>query len=480
MQLDGVRTLITTRSLGVLSLAILIGHFAELSQPTFGTDYFYDVRASQKPFFAFMMDGRYLSEMIWHLSWNMFPPTLLFAGGLALLAAAGLIIASMLGVEDKKPAVVSTCMILFFPLFFETFAYHPLRVVVPLGIVVALLAVQAERITITAIGILLTAMLYQSSIYVAMAAVALVAAVRLADGADRRTTAKYVAARATGVVIGIALYYIVTRTVPMLGGYEPARLAQFSQTVASWSDIGETFRKVGAGLSELAFADHHFFPWEVKWLLVALYLLACASIARKSLVSLLLLLATPVLAMGVIWISKTPGMMLSDRIQYPMAFVAAGGFLIAWRYAGRLRGAVLVIGLVVVAIFALQTNIRHQFMYLRNQADIDMSSNIADRLKRLPEYKPGLPLVIVGLTRPDYLPYKIFPYDRKVFGNTTLNSAFSMTWSANRILIFFMDFIPATPADQAVGEADSAGMPAWPTEGSTAIKNGRMIVVLSQ
>lgn len=173
--------------------------------------------------------------------------------------------------------------------------------------------------------------------------------------------------------------------------------------------------------------------------------------------------------------------MLVPRQLFAFSVVYAGVFAIAWVTASQLRPVVLALGFALVVIFAFQANLWHQYMDLKNRADFDMSSAISQRVLASPDYRPDLPLVIVGTRSPDnYLPFWRFNTRGSLLPNGSLSSVYGAPWSANRMLMFFFRFARPSAADIEAATAAAMAVPEWPTQGSVAIRDGRILVVLKR
>jgi hypothetical protein len=322
-------------------------------------------------------------------------------------------------------------------------------------------------------------MLYQATLYTAVAIVVIISADMLVDGKQISDVSRYVLYRASMLFIGVIFY---TFFVHFAGVFLPyaSRLAKFASFA---STLGELFRSISLniyGLRDTLFVGHFFFPALAKWLLAALYFVALGfMIMRRKFLSFVLFIAAPGLALGASWVAFPAEKMMVDRIQFPLLFVQAAGFLVAWKYAERARPYIVTIGAVVGAVFVVQLNIWHMFLNLKNDADFDIASKIAERIRSDPNFDGKFTLVMVGTLVPDYLPQQIFPPDRKVVDNSALYSAFARPWSADRIMMFFIPFKQASIADQIAAKDIAKSMPVWPSLGSVKIVDGRMIVRLS-
>jgi hypothetical protein len=232
------------------------------------------------------------------------------------------------------------------------------------------------------------------------------------------------------------------------------------------------------------------FPLRAKLVAVAGILLVAIggwSLVRRGKVSpgryafaLTMIVLMPAAAHGANLILYPPYMSLFERVLFSYAAVFLG-ILVLGLHANRgwLRGTVVGLFAFAALTFVWQANIWHQYMALKNLADIDVASKIADRLKSDSAYRPWIPLVMVGTMKPtEYLAYRSFDLRQRTIMNTIFYSAYEWDWSKSRMLMAFMTFAVANTAQQQHGEQIAATMPIWPVSGSAIVKDGLMVVRL--
>ena len=198
---------------------------------------------------------------------------------------------------------------------------------------------------------------------------------------------------------------------------------------------------------------------------------------------LAMVLLLPFAAHGVILALAQPYPFLFTRVLFGYAAVYAGIFAIAVAVSRgeRSRNAItLLFGCAAVG-FIYQANVWHEFLQLKNMADIDVARAISDRLKADPQFRPDLPLVMVGTMTPtDYLPYNAFSPKQGVIQSTFLDSIYARDWSKDRALMFFVRFPWPAPQHIAIAKENAKTHGAWPAPDSVFVKDGVMTVVLAK
>lgn len=496
-------TLIVTEMLRsrrlVLGLAavVVLAYLPELANPTFSTDYFFDISFLGSTTYAFALDGRYLAELIRNICGRMFPPTLLLIVGIILLMLSGLLACIMLRVRHWFPALIACGLFATFPLFFETFAYHAIRHIVPLGIFLSMFAVvhggiyRRWRPTLIGVGgIYFALMLYQSTIYVAVTMTVFAAGLRLLGGERPIATAvDYVFPRAAATVVALFLYSVTVRFGGPLLGVPADRLQSFATFSSSFEEFRQAAGLVLRAIYEILVVDTFLFPVYAKWAFLLLAGLLGLGVlqSRRTAGGMNMLLATglfaltPLLVFGAAWASRFPANMLADRILISFVAVYVGVFLVAWSTNLYARKWVAVTGAFILCIFIYQSNLWHLYMDLKNRADMDIASQISEQIKSQSGYRPWMPLVLIGTNdAKDYQPYRTFPIARQTLTNSSLVSAFGQAWSASRVLIFFLPFTGPSPDQVARMTELTKGNPAWPDPRSVVIADDVVAVVLGR
>lgn len=165
--------------LGLLAIG-LAAYFPELAFPTSSADYFNNLIASSAR--INYADGRHLAGLLSAALGDQQPPTFLLILGLALLAASGALFALMLGIRERAPVLLCCALVVVFPFFFEPFAYHAIRLSLPLSMFLAILAVWRPALIWGVILTFMSLSLYQAGVYSAVVATVLLAALRSAQG----------------------------------------------------------------------------------------------------------------------------------------------------------------------------------------------------------------------------------------------------------------------------------------------------------
>lgn len=477
-----VRSMLSDQTF-ILSLVgiLLAGFFAELSRPTFATDFYYDLQWSVSELFAFDWDARYLAALIRNFSANVFPPTLLMIVGLALLCLSALLACAMLKVRHRFAALIACTLLTASPLLFETYSYHSLRLVVPLAVLLSVVAVAQRSVIIGIVCTILTLSLYQSAVYFGVILCVLATAARVFEGASFRAALSYALPRAASVLVGIIAYFLLVKIVDIFG--TPAvRFSAFADLASSPTELFATAKTLLAAMRELLWHNWGFFPWQAKALLglMALALLGFAAY-RGRWIAVALIVAAPFFAFGATWLSSDPKIMLADRIVFPFTAVYVGIFLLAWMAAPKARLYTGAVGCLLSAMFIWQANVWHQFLHLKNQADMDLSEDIADRIQSLDGYTNFMPVIVVGKGGiNNYAATRLFNTERDLIENTALESVFDHEeWYTSRTLMFYI-YLREPNGDEIVSARQTAKtMPSWPQNGSVIIKDGAVIVKLS-
>lgn len=462
-------------------LAILLAaYLPEIGYTTFSHDYFYTLYLNYN---AYAQDGRYLAEIVRLAFFGFLPPNLLLMLGLLCMVGCGIIFCYLLEVRHWLPVTIACCLFATFPMMFEIWSYASTRLTVPLAALLAMLALAAPSLLVGAVLICMALATYQSSLYLAVIVAVYVTAYRAANGMSTAAALRsFAVPRAIMVVVGLllygAVYLLATRYFHIGGG----RLGSFVHPVADIEQFVTVVKTLSRALAELWGTGVLFFPSVAKYAFLALTALLLLALAtNRRLVGILLVIVAPLFVFGAAWVTYPPNQMLFDRILFSFVGVYAGTFLLAWALTDpRLRSVVTVLGVLLVTIFVLQANIWHQFMDLRNRADMDMTQLLAARIRDLPDYRPGMAITLVGtLQDTSYLPYRLFDTSRGTVGNSMLASMYAYEWSSTRALMFFFPLsnFPSQEIAQSAILA-SADMPAWPAPESVAIRNKMVVVKL--
>jgi len=485
------QTLISAFSQSQLSVPLVAGlvlaYAAELGQPTFHTDKFLEISFRNNLLDYWTSYGRYLSKLIMLALDNLYPPTFLLLVGLVVLACVGIILAELWGVTGwARPVfVVILCT---FPFFLESFSFTPLRYAVPLAIAFAVLSVVRGGVIGLACA-LCALLLYQGALYFAAVVVLVWAAIEALKGCSWLTCVKAIVVPKLGLII-LALVIDAAGLLIMNSFVSRIGLLDYNKLVSSFPQL-----QLSLGLNLRAMASFFFqrgvflFPLWTKLIAVAGLLAIVFGLLRSSLpignrvFVLIMLGALPFAAHGTNLCLASPNQFLFERVLISYAAVYIGIFAVALAASStnRLKSAIIVIFAFAALGFVYQTNLWHEYLQLKNMADLDMARAIADRLKADPAYRPGLPLVTLGtLTPTDYLPYRTFHPKEGLIQDTDINSAFTFDWSKDRLLIFFVPFEWPRPEQVATATRNAQGHAAWPAPDSVFVKDGVMTVVLQR
>jgi hypothetical protein len=374
--------------------------------------------------------------------------------------------------------VITSTLFATFPMMFELWSYAATRFTVPLAALLAMLALTDTRPLLGAMLICAALATYQSAIYLAVVTAFYVTAYRTAKGEPAFRT--FALPRAVVVLSGLALYvmlYCVMTYYFHVGG---RRIANLVHIVSRPDQFVALASIILQATIELLSKGMFLFPAVAKYAFLTMAVILFGALAfNRSLVGIVLVCAAPLCVFGAAWVMFPPNPMLFDRILFSFVGVYTGTFLTAWLLTnGHVRSLVSALGALLVAIFILQANNWHQFMDLRNRADMDMTQLIAARIRGLPEYQPGMAITVIGTTQDmSYMPYRLFDTSRGLVGNTMLVSTYAYDWSTTRALMFYfpLNNRPSPAVVQAATVA-STDMPVWPAPGSVGVR-GQMVIV---
>ena len=470
-----------------LIMGLVLAYTGELGQPTFHTDSFFEISYRNNMLDYWTGYGRYLSKLIMLALDNLYPPTFLLLVGLAILACVGVLLAELWGVTGwARPIFV--LILCTFPFFLESFSFTPLRYAAPLAVGFAVLSVM-KRGVVALVFALCALLLYQGAIYFAAVAVLVWAGIEALRGRSWLACVKEIVAPKMGLIIlALVIDAVALMIINSLGS--PIGLLDYNKPVGSLGQLLFSLSvNLRAMLSFFIEPGVFLFPLWTKLVAVLGILVTVVGVLRTSisvgnrLFVLVMLGALPLVAQGANLILVSPDQFLYERVLIAYAAVYIGVFAMALASptSPRLRSVVtFAFGLAALG-FVYQTNLWHDYLRLKNMADIDMARAISDRLKADAAYQPGLPMVIVGTVTPtDYLPFRAFHPKQGLIQDTDVNSAFALDWSKDRMLIFFVPFASPGPEHVAVATRNAQGHAAWPAADSVFVKDGVMTVVLKR
>lgn len=470
----------------IVIFGLFAAYAAEIGSYTIHTDHFYEIQMRRLPYTYWAAYGRYGAELLHHLTGGLYPPTLTLIVGLGALAGTTAILTTHWGISDPFERAVGVLLVSVFPFFFETFSFHALRHVVPIAIGLAVAGI-VVRPAYGFILLLAAAMFYQSAVYFA-AVVLLVTAAASVLRHDRpwEEAARTLVARIVLIAAALLAWRLVVWS--LSGSRWSANLGNFAGTAQSAVELWTALRIHAMAMVSFFTEGVPFFPLYAK-LTAAFGILAIAiGMARRrvdygtALFVLLCVALMPVAAHGANLVLFPPHSSLFQRVLFAYAAVFVGIYSLALlANTGALRRVVTLVFGIVAATFIWQANVWHQFMVLKNMADLDVARQISSSLKAHPEFRPWMPLHIVGTMRPtEYLAFRTFEFRPGFIGNTALMSSFEANWSRDRALMGFMTFLGTNPDQAEVGARIAADMPSWPAPGSVQIRDGVMVVVLGK
>jgi hypothetical protein len=135
-------------------------------------------------------------------------------------------------------------------------------------------------------------------------------------------------------------------------------------------------------------------------------------------------------------------------------------------------------------VLVLDIAIAHQYLFVQNEIDRATTLSIADRLRSDPDYRPDLPLAIVGQLPQDVANplARSFPFVREgqIWGYVTQYSAYATAWSRERLLGPFLSFTYPTEADIRIANEYALSASCWPAPSSARVVHDVMVVVLER
>lgn len=109
---------------------------------------------------------------------------------------------------------------------------------------------------------------------------------------------------------------------------------------------------------------------------------------------------------------------------------------------------------------------------------------IVSRLKENADFRPSLPLVIVGyLPQEEAFPISttfLFVRRDQLWEYTAQYSVFATAWSTERVIMAFLSYDDPTDADRAVAEQHARTAGCWPHPSSVNVVNGVVVVILKR
>lgn len=437
--------------------------------------------ASYDRFYAFTYDGRYLAELLRHALRGIFPPTLLLLAGLACLVLASLTVSFLFGVRDWRIVSIVSAVFSLFPLFFDVFGYFSIRFTVPLGALFAVMALLPRQPLWGAPFVMMALGLYQSAVNLTIVVAVYLTIALLLEGEKAWDIARrYVLGWMIMFGLGVAGYAAAGALFVGVTGVEPERLAGMANVAGLVEHFVPTAVLTLSGMYDLLLRGWFLFPLVAKVVfLVFLAGLFVIAIVRGSWTAAVLVVVAPFCVLSPLWMAKWPIYMLQDRILFPFAGVYLCVLLICWIHAERFRKVILAMGGALVVIFIYQVNVWHEFMYLRNKADLDMASLMAQRIAATPGYRANMKIAVIGTNRMEqYLPFRIFPDRRKLIKNSYMSSMFAQQWSAPRAIMFYLPLSDVALSDLPELERLHVGMPAWPSPGAIRVRVDENLVIL--
>lgn len=118
--------------------------------------------------------------------------------------------------------------------------------------------------------------------------------------------------------------------------------------------------------------------------------------------------------------------LMFDRVLFPLVMMYIAVLLLALRVGNKWLSRYAYLSyFCIVAIFINQVNVWHEYMSIKNQSDYDATSKICAEIINNKNYKPGMPIVLVGTSSlPMYLPFRLDLNNRKSIHTSALGSIY--------------------------------------------------------
>ncbi len=478
-------------------VCLFIAYASELGQFGFSSDYYYVLLKTHPPT-SYSDDGRFLAEFIrFYILDGALPPTLLLIIGVSLLVITANIIAVSWGCNGVLVRVLAGLLLATFPFFYEVFSYVNMRHVVPLGIFLSVLGVitggfhKGYSAKIKGFVFLyLSLFLYQVSINCAAVIVFIWGAMVLYETNNpREVLEKIIVPKLSMIIVSVLAYKLTLSLVDIMGAGSAARFGTFSNYPQNLDQIVHVVSKHLKAMSEFFYKGSFLFPEKAKIIsMLVLYIFIFINLKRfikynkyyQFLFVVLLVFGAIVSTHGLLIPFSPAAKFLYSRMLVGYSLFGLGVFLLTAKFCDKgLHKIVIAMTSVVVMIYIIQANVWHQYLLMKNQADLDVTQQITHRLKGDAAYTPNLPLVIVGTMDADEYRYKkAFMPPTSLIKTSIYKSVYSNNWSKDRLIKFYMPF--KRPNKKQIEKANKYSLAhnSWPHPESVVIRDGVMVVVL--
>jgi hypothetical protein len=355
----------------------------------------------------------------------------------------------------------------------------------------SVLAVQNKLLSVLSsiVFFLISLLLYQTTLNVAMVLVCFHLAIGLARrefGLGRVITSGVVAILCMSAALG------VDEAIKAVHPIQPARLEGLFTLPETPQAYLPLLRYKITGLFEFMVADTDFFPRFTKYAFYLCFIVALGGYvaaqdskwraAQTAVAVAALVFLTPFAAFGITWPFVAADFLFAYRVLFALGTIFLGICVLCYALTpARFAPAWNVVFCALLFTFAVGLAQWQLYLTYKNKGDEFVAQDIAQRLLTADEFKPGLPLVIVGtLDVSEYLGYRVpFGFSKARIGAVIKDSVYAHSWSSERFLLLYVPSQYPSEEERTAGKALAVGRKPWPSRESVAVENGVMIVVLS-
>ncbi len=310
-----------------------------------------------------------------------------------------------------------------------------------------------------------------------------------------RKAARYLLLYGAMIVLSVILYFVVTKVifivldVQALQRFQIGFIKNYEQLQAKTAVVATLLFVRLMPLSEF------IMPFFGKLVIFLISILGCIAAAQKtnSLWSRLgILLWIIIIPLGaILFMLPLAVLWMPWRVCLGLAIFIVGMFALTQEASRKwIRQTSIVLASVLVVYLLLNNNSIFYKHFLVNHDDKVMATRVIDKIQSLEQYKPGLPVVIVG-----NVPKQKFSKEGKsnqeiIVGYakhamqrrySLATSAFTIGWGKYNILLKYMNLDCQRPTEDEITMAYSqaVGRKAWPDPSSVFIHNDVVILVLT-
>lgn len=478
----------------ISAILVLLIFLPELGSFTFYSDYYYSIHTDTFFPSAYSNDFRVIAEFIRYFIFNGVEcPSLYLLIGITSLFTGSYYILQYLKVTDRVYIVCAPIVFICHPYILSHYSFVNTRIIAPLGMLFSIGAIiyiknnSKIRFTMSTLFILISLLLYQTSINVAIFLSIFFIPY------DRKKGAKVIQLlvyRLFSIVGGIAAYFAVTTLYKLMIPSAGSRFSFFVKGIFNLAALADAFIYAKIIIYEYIFKSQFLFPFSEKIIYIFTLFLSSAAIfaffkkqhyryfesISYSTIPFISFLVC--FGISIPFLSKN---FLCYRLLSSFCLWNLGILLLLSSFGSRMIsnvGKYIILFITIMSI--IQVSIWHQFLFLSNKYDMFITENIANRILSMGQYKAKMPLVLKGtLNREVTKPFsKQFTfYDQKIVFSPE-SSVYENEWSKNRLLNYFSNTVEADAKTILKVEETTKGRQFWPSSESIYIFNGIAVVLL--